>query len=84
MKNIKKKKVFQENKEYKYYKYDMIALIGTFLLGIILLMLGIDEVICIAFIFSFVIIIVKISSAYIFNELSYKIIKTISYHDTNI
>ena len=71
MKNIINSKF---DSEYKYFIHDSIAYIVFMLIGVLLLMIGIEEPISIILIFSFIIIMLKAASAVIFIGTTRKII----------
>lgn len=73
MKKNKKKK----DEEYKYLGFDIIAFVVTFLLGIFLLMIGVEDAISLALVFSFSIIMIKAGSNFIFKGFLRIIINTI-------
>ena len=77
MKNRKKNNELQGNNIDRDFKYGGIASIATFILGFLLVMLGIEDTIVIALMFSWIIFLVKMSSASILKKSLYKIISTI-------
>ena len=74
---MRKAKNIKVNSEYKYYIHDIIAFIAITLIGFLLLLFGVEETITIAFIFSFVIYMIKIASALVFRGIINKIIMSI-------
>lgn len=74
---MKKANNIKVNSEYKYYIHDTIAFIAITSIGFLLLLFGVEETITIAFIFSFVIYMIKIASALVFRGIINKIIMSI-------
>ena len=74
---MKKANNIKVNSEYKYYRHDTIAFIAITSIGFLLLLFGVEETITIAFIFSFVIYMIKIASALVFRGIINKIIMSI-------
>ena len=74
---MKKTNYIQSGSEYKYFKQDSIALSVFMSIGLLLLFIGCKESISVLFIFSFVIIMLKIASAIVFRGTLNKIIMTI-------
>ena len=77
MVNKKKINVLQENIEDRKFKCGGIVSSALFIIGLLLLMFGIEEGIVIALLFSWVIFIVKMVCSSVFKGLLYKIINTI-------
>ena len=77
MVNKKKINVLQENIEDRKFKYGGIVSSALFIIGLLLLMFGIEEGIAIALLFSWVIFIVKMVCSSVFKGSLYKIINTI-------
>ena len=77
MVNKKKINVLQDNIEDRKFKYGGIVSSALFIIGLLLLMFGIEEGIAIALLFSWVIFIVKMVCSSVFKGSLYKIINTI-------